>query len=667
VCVATWFAGRVSGDGLPLFVFFQFLEDVEVAKGGLLQVVVDLLDGLLGGALAVFAAFAAFILAFLEGAGVGDDDAFAVLVELDDLEVESLTLTGFALVFLVEVAHRGESLDVVGEHDGGALVVHVDDLALVDRADGEEALVDVPGVLLELLVSEAEATVFGVDFEDDHVDLLTDLGELGGVFDFLAPAEVADVDEAIDAFFKLDEDAEVGEVADGGGVFASDGVALGDAEPGVGHELADAEAHLAVFAVEVEDDGFDLVADLEEVLCGAEVLAPAHLADVDETFDAGHDLDEGAVVGDDDHFTFDVVTFLEVGVEGIPGVRSELLEAEGDAALGLVEVEDDDVDLLVEADDLFGVVDAAPAEVGDVDEAIHAAEVDEDTVAGDVLHHAFEDLTLLEVADDLGLLSLDLVLDEGFVANDDVLVFVVDFDYFELHLLADVDVVVADGFDIDLATGEEGFDVFEDGDDQAAFGAALDVAGDDFLAVVGLVDALPALEDACFLVAEHELAVGIFLALDVDFDFVAGLEVGVVAKFAGGDDTVALGADVDDGFAVVDGDDGALDDFLLGEGVEALLVGFALLGGFLLFDFTGFFFDGVPVELCQRLHILVVHVCGSCCFCVPPALGTGYTFWFYVVERQPFGRVRRAETTVQRYAIFMTWPNLFLYGGSGKF
>ena len=416
------------------------------------------------------------------------------------------------------------------------------------------------------------------------------------------------MDEAVDAFLKLDEDAEVGEVAHGGGMLAADGVALGDAEPGVGHELADAEAHLAVLAVEVEDDGFHLVAHLQEVLGGAQVLAPAHLADMDEAFNAGHDLDKGTVVGDDDDLALDVVTLLEVRVEGIPGVRSELLETEGDAALGLVEVEYDNVDLLVELDNLLGVVDAAPAEVGDVDEAIHAAEVDEDTVGGDVLDDTLEHLTLLEMADDFGLLGLDLVLDESLVADDDILVFVVDLDDLELHLLVDIHVVVADGLDIDLAAGQEGLDVIEDGDDETAFGAALHVTGDNLLVVISLVDTLPALEDASLLVAEHELAVGVLLTLDEDLDLVSGLQVGVVAHLAGRDDTVALGSDVHHHLAVGDGHHGALDDFLLGERVEALLVGVVVGTSLLLFDFTGFLVDGVPIEVGQRLHILVIHV-----------------------------------------------------------
>ena len=107
--------------------------------------------------------------------------------------------------------------------------------------------------------------------------------------------------------------------------------------------------------------------------------------------------------------------------------------------------------------------------------------------------------------------------------------------------------------------------------------------------------------------AEHQLAVRILLALDVDLDFVAGLQVGIVTKLTGGDDTVALGSDVDDGLAVVDGNDGALDHLLLGEGVERFFVGFGFVVGLFLFDFTGFLFDCAPIKIGQRLDILIIH------------------------------------------------------------
>ena len=110
---------------------------------------------------------------------------------------------------------------------------------------------------------------------------------------------------------------------------------------------------------------------------------------MDQTLDTRLNLNECTVVGDDNDLTLDVVANLEVSIQSIPGMRSQLLQTESDALLLVVEVEDNDIDLLVELDNLLGIVDAAPAQVGDVDQSVNTAQVDEDAVRGDVLTQPF--------------------------------------------------------------------------------------------------------------------------------------------------------------------------------------------------------------------------------------------------------------------------------------
>ena len=69
-----------------------------------------------------------------------------------------------------------------------------------------------------------------------------------------------------------------------------------------------------------------------------------------------------------------------------------LLEAQGDFFFFLVHVEDDHFDFLVKLDHVAGVVDAAPGHVGDVEQAIDAAQVDERAEVGDVLDGALAGL-----------------------------------------------------------------------------------------------------------------------------------------------------------------------------------------------------------------------------------------------------------------------------------
>ena len=75
---------------------------------------------------------------------------------------------------------------------------------------------------------------------------------------------------------------------------------------------------------------------------------------------------------------------------------------------------------LADVDDLARVVDAPPRHVGDVQQAVDAAEIHEGAVLGDVLDHALDDLTLFEVGHEFGALLGPALLEHGAARHDDV-------------------------------------------------------------------------------------------------------------------------------------------------------------------------------------------------------------------------------------------------------
>ena len=86
----------------------------------------------------------------------------------------------------------------------------------------------------------------------------------------------------------------------------------------------------------------------------------------------------------------------------------------------VVDLDDLDLDRLADGHDLGRVVDAAPRHVGDVQQAVDAAEIDEGAVLGDVLDDAVDDLALLEVGHELGALLGAALLEDGAARHDDV-------------------------------------------------------------------------------------------------------------------------------------------------------------------------------------------------------------------------------------------------------
>src|SRR5579863_776807 len=137
------------------------------------------------------------------------------------------------------------------------------------------------------------------------------------------------------------------------------------------------------------------------------------------------------------------------------------------------------------------MVDAPPGDVGDVQQAVDAAKIDEGAVVGDVLDHAVDDLTLDEIGDDLVALLGAAFLEHGAARDDDIAASAVHFQNLErlrhVHQRRDV----AHGANVDLASRQEGDRAIEiDGE------AALDLVEYDAVDLLVLLEGLFELDPA---------------------------------------------------------------------------------------------------------------------------------------------------------------------------
>ncbi len=199
-------------------------------------------------------------------------------------------------------------------------------------------------------------------------------------------------------------------------------------------------------------------------------LRPGHLGDVNESFDALLELDERAVVGDRENAAANLRTDRVALGRIEPRIRRQLLEAERDALLVLVELQHLHLDLVADVDQVAGMRQAAPAHVGDVQQAIEAAQIDECAVVGQVLHRSGEDAALFEGREGDGLLGVLLLFEELLAGDDDVAALLVQLDDADFDLRADVAVEIADRANLDLRAGQERLDADIDG--QATLDAA---------------------------------------------------------------------------------------------------------------------------------------------------------------------------------------------------
>ena len=263
--------------------------------------------------------------------------------------------------------------------------------------------------------------------------------------------------------------------------------------------------------------------------------------------------------------------------EVLPRVFLGGLERQGDALAVHVDVEHLDGDLVTDGDDLGRVVDVLPGQLGDVHEAVDAAEVHERTEVDDRGDDTLADLTLLELGQEaVANLGLGL-LEPGTARQDHVVAVLVELDDLGLEDLADVRLQVADATHLDQRGGQEAAQA--DVEDEATLDDLDDGALDDAVLFLDLLDGAPGALVLGALLGQDQPAFLVLLLEDEGLDLVAhgndlgGVDVVLDRELAGGDDTFGLVADVEEDLVAVDLDDGALDDVAVVEVLDGRVDG----------------------------------------------------------------------------------------------
>src|SRR5579883_2312685 len=364
-----------------------------------------------------------------------------------------------------------------------------------------------PRVGGELLDAERDALVVDVDAEHHGLHLVALLVELGGVLHLARPVQVGDVHEPVDPLGHLHEEAEVGEALHLAPDPAAHRVVRPHELPGVGLGLLEAERDAVVDAVDVEHLDLDLLAHLEDLRGMRHPLRPRHLRDVDQPFEPALELAA--------HARADRKALRRRG----PRIGADLLHAERDPLALRVVLEHHHAHPLADRDHLRGVPDPPPGHVGDVQQPVDAAEVDERPVVGDVLDGPLEDDAFLEDLERLLLERRPLALEHGAARDHDVAAGAVELEDRKPSTLADVAVEVARGAEIGVRARQERR--HPDIHLEPALYLADDRALDDPLAVIGALDVAPDLELERLLAGEHDLAGLGVVGLEEDVDLVA--------------------------------------------------------------------------------------------------------------------------------------------------
>ena len=354
-----------------------------------------------------------------------------------------------------------------------------------------------------------------------------------------------------------------------------DGELVHEGLPRVVQALLEAQADAALLGIDVQHHDFDFLRGRND-LAGMDVLlGPGHLGDVHQTFDPRLQLHEGAVVGDVGDAALELGPDRVLGFHAFPRIGLKLLHAEADALGFRVEADDLNRDGLADLQGFRRMVDAAPRDVGDVQQTVHTAQIDERAVIGDVLDDALENLAFLEVGDQFGPGLGAALFEHGAAGHHDVTARAVHLEDLERLGRPQQRGNVANRTDVHLAARQERHGAGEV-NREAALDPPEDHAGDAGLIVERLLQQRPGFFALGLFAGQDGFAVLVFHPLKVDFNRVAGLQFDIAAGAAElleGNTAFRLQADVDKHVVVFDRDDTAFDDgtFQAVAGAERLL------------------------------------------------------------------------------------------------
>ena len=213
------------------------------------------------------------------------------------------------------------------------------------------------------------------------------------------------------------------------------------------------------------------------------------------------------------------------------------------------------------------MIDVLPRQLGNVDQAVNTAQIDERAEVDDGGHDAFTDLALLKLGQE-GLAHFGLGLLEVLATGEDhVVAVLVELEDLGLDLLADVRGQIADTTHLDERCRQEATQT--DVDDEAALDGFDDGALNDAVSFLDLLDVAPGALVLGTLLGQNQTAFLVFLGDDKGLDGVADLDdfvrinVLLDGKLAGGDDTLGLVADVEQDLVMIDLDDGTFDQITI--------------------------------------------------------------------------------------------------------
>src|SRR4029077_10933317 len=254
-------------------------------------------------------------------------------------------------------------------------------------------------------------------------------------------------------------------------------------------------------------------------------VLPGQLRNVQQALDAVADLEEGAVLLDLCNLALHDGAGREALLDVIPGVLAQLAEAEGDPRCLRIQLDDLDLYVLSHLEHIANVGDAVPGELGDMDQTVGGAQVDERAIGRQSGHLALDLVADLQLFEESAALARAVRVQGRLLADDQAVALAIDLEDLHADTLADQLLEIRAIGAGDLG-GRQKAAQAQDVDDQAALVLLADLGVHHLAGRLLILRLDPDRFGAGTAERQDDVAILVFGLQDEDLDVVAGVQVG---------------------------------------------------------------------------------------------------------------------------------------------
>ncbi len=194
------------------------------------------------------------------------------------------------------------------------------------------------------------------------------------------------MDQAVDSVFDFHKGTKSSEAFDLSGNDGSNRITIVYRYPWIGFHLFHPERDTFVFLIQFENDGIDVITDLEDLAGICNLLCPGHFRYVDQSFNAWFDLDKGTKGLDADYFTLDCCSIWVFDFYMFPWMWNELFEPQGYLAGFFVKADDFYFYFIANIEHLGRVIDFAPGHICQVQKTINPTQINKGTIGSYIFY-----------------------------------------------------------------------------------------------------------------------------------------------------------------------------------------------------------------------------------------------------------------------------------------